>query len=77
MNWTDEQILDAEKSVLTKEKFEDLTELEIEVLRCDMSRNAGINPDMVNKLDRLRLIRCILILAENRDYWASEARKQK
>lgn len=58
----------AEKTLETKEYFNELTRNEIVVLRT-MAGSLGFRKDVVDLIDRLALVRCLFETAKNRDEW--------
>lgn len=66
----------ADESLESKKIWADLTEHEIAVLRHRASR-LGLLKDIVDKADRLDVIRCLLYHCENRDSWMLKAQARQ
>ena len=69
-----EHFEEAVKSLKTKDEWRELTTTEIVVLR-DQAKQLGLNKDVVDHHDRLRLLQCLFHHCENRDHWRNECGK--
>lgn len=67
-----EKLLDEDR---LEKKWADLTSHEIVVLR-SRAKELNLQPDVVDHIDRLALIRCLLATAENRDDWRKDKYKE-
>lgn len=62
------------ESLNAVEKWEDLTEDNIITLKSEAGLR-GLNRDVVDKIDRLALLRCLFHHCDNRDEWMKKAEK--